>query len=60
MTDAGESEDHQMIMVTIKRVRTTWVAVIYKGRVLGPPGCCGAYMCRLSTNRLAVMVTVVG
>ena len=49
-----------MIMVTIKRVRTTRVAVIYKGRVLGPPGCCGAYMCRLSSNRLAVMVTVVG
>ena len=40
MTDAyrGESEDHQMIIVTIKRVRTTWVAVIYKWRVLGPPG----------------------
>ena len=49
-----------MIVVTIKRVWTTWVAVIYKGRVLGPPGCRGAYMCRLKTNRLAVMVTVVG
>ena len=56
----GGSEDHQMIMVTIKRVMTTWVAVIYKGRVLGPPRCCGAYMCKLSTKRLAVMVTVVG
>ena len=66
MTDAyrggggGGSEDHQMIMVTIKRVRTTWVAVTYKGRVLGLPGCCGDYMCngckghssRLKTNRV--------
>ena len=49
-----------MIVVTIKKVWTTWVAVIYKGRVLGPPGCRGAYMCRLRTNRLAVMVTVGG
>ena len=30
------------------------MAVIYKGSVLGPPGCCGAYMCRLRTNKLAV------
>ena len=62
MTDAyrGEYEDHQMIMVTNKRVRTTWVAVIYKTRVLGPSGCFCAYMCWLSTNRFAVMITVVG
>ena len=32
----GESEDHLVIVVTLKRV-----AVIYNGRVLGPPGCCG-------------------
>ena len=59
MTDAYRGS-LKMIMVTIKKVRTTWVAVIYKGRVLGPPGCCGAYMCRLRTNRFSVMVTVVG
>ena len=36
------------------------MAVISKERVLGPPGCCGGYMCRLRTNRLAVIAPVVG
>ena len=33
------------------------MGVISKGRVLGPLGCCGGYMCMLRTNRLAVMAT---